>query len=56
MPRYCLWLSSEHFYLQKMTELALFIMHVSKPATLYTPLGLTYSNKGMVLGVYLNAG
>lgn len=27
MRSYCLQLSSEHFYLQKMTELALFIMY-----------------------------
>lgn len=35
---YCLQLSSEHFYLQKMTELALFIMYFCSQAGLYVPL------------------
>lgn len=35
---YCLQLSSEHFYLQKMTELALFIMYFCSWAWFHTPL------------------
>lgn len=38
MRCYCLQLSSEHFYLQKMTELALFIMYFCSWAELHTPL------------------
>lgn len=56
MSCYCLQLSSEHFYLQKMTEFALFIMYVSKKAALHgrlrTPLpSLT---KGLLYGVNVN--
>lgn len=38
MSCYCFQLSSEYFYLQKMMELALFIMHVSKWAVQRIPL------------------
>lgn len=38
---YCLRISSEHFYLQKMTELALFIMYFCSRAGCSTPLSAT---------------